>query len=92
MIGSTIAHSRITAELGQGGTGEVHRARDDRSGHLLFNWLMTIFATGTGLLAVAVWVSRLWSTPARIHFTLVAASGLYLLYLLVVWDALILWR
>jgi hypothetical protein len=59
--------------------------------HLLINWLITVFAVGTALLAVVVWVARLWSKLARIHYTLVAAAGLYLLHLLVVWDALILW-
>ncbi len=28
MIGTTLAHYRITAELGAGGMGEVHRATD----------------------------------------------------------------
>jgi hypothetical protein len=30
MIGRTVSHYRITANLGQGGVGEVHRATDTK--------------------------------------------------------------
>jgi hypothetical protein len=58
--------------------------------HLLMNWLITVFAAGTALLAVVVWAATQWSAPWKIHYTLVALSGLYLLSVMLDWDALIL--
>jgi hypothetical protein len=37
-----------------------------------------------------VWGGRLWTAPRRVHYTLVAACGLFVLSLLVRWEALIL--
>jgi CubicO group peptidase (beta-lactamase class C family) len=58
--------------------------------HLTMNWLILVFALGTTLCAIIAWAARLWSTLARFHYTFVALSGLYLLFLLIDWEALIL--
>jgi hypothetical protein len=56
--------------------------------HVLFVLPVVIAALSVGLLVFAIlaWMRRFWSLPGRIHFSLVALSGLAFVVWLVYWN------